>query len=177
MIRPVRRIVTALRTDGRSYIAADGPSPAILTVPERPGYCVTNLWQTTENRPQVAEPDTATAIRGTAPPPHGTVMRTIDIPPEAKDPEQRRRNAEATFRAIFSDLHRPPAGGLHPAYHTTDTIDYAIVLQGEIYALLDEGETLMHAGDVLIQRGTPHAWANRSNAICRVLFVLVDARR
>jgi quercetin dioxygenase-like cupin family protein len=174
---PVRRIVTALDNDGRSFFAEDGTSPAIYTVPERPGYCVQNLWQTSEERPYIMEPDTVAAVRGTAPPPHGTVMRTIDIPPEAKDPEERRRLAEATFRAIFSDLSRPPAQSIHPAYHTTDSIDYAIVLEGEIYALMDGGETLMRAGDVLIQRGTPHAWANRSERICRVLFILIDARR
>lgn len=177
----VRRIVTGYNTAGRSVFLEDGPSPAILTVPERPGYKVDNLWRTSGDRPHVDEPDTITAQRGTVPPPHGTVIRTLDIPPEAKDPEQRRRNAEATFRAIFSDLHKPgapaPASGVHPAHHTTDTIDYAVVLQGEVWALLDEGEKLMRAGDVLIQRGTPHAWSNRSSAICRILFVLIDARR
>ena len=56
-----------------------------------------------------------------------------------------------------------------------DTVDYAICLEGEIWAVLDEGETLMRAGDVLIQRGTYHAWSNRSDRVCRVAFILVDA--
>ena len=60
--------------------------------------------------------------------------------------------------------------------HETDTIDYAIVLSGEIWAIMDEGETLMKQGDVLIQNVTDRAWANRSNAPCRILFVLVDGR-
>jgi hypothetical protein len=176
----VRRIVTGYNAAGQSVFLEDGPSPAILTVPERCGYKVDNLWRTSGDRPQVNEPDTITAQRGTVPPPHGTVLRTLDIPPEAQDPETRRRYAEATKRAIFTDLHHlggPPTGNRHPAYHTTDTIDYAIVLQGEIHALLDEGEKLMRPGDVLIQRGTPHAWSNRSKAICRILFVLIDAHR
>jgi mannose-6-phosphate isomerase-like protein (cupin superfamily) len=177
VIDPVRRIVTAIDSEGRSYFAEDGASPAILTVPTRPGYCVTNLWQTSESPAPICAADSAAAIRGTAPPKRGTVMRTIDIPPEAKDPEERRRNAEATFKAIFNDLHRPPSNGLHPAYHTTDSIDYAIVLSGEIYALMDRGETLMRAGDVLIQRGTPHAWSNRGEQVCRILFILIDAQR
>ena len=58
--------------------------------------------------------------------------------------------------------------------HRTETVDYAIVLSGEIVAIMDEGETLLHAGDVLIQRGTNHAWANRSQAPARVAFVLID---
>ena len=59
----------------------------------------------------------------------------------------------------------------------TKTVDYAIVLEGEIYAVMDEGETLMRAGDVLIQRGTNHAWANRSDKTARIAFVLIDGKR
>jgi uncharacterized cupin superfamily protein len=61
--------------------------------------------------------------------------------------------------------------------HITDTIDYAILLQGELVAIMDEGETVMRAGDILIQRGTNHAWANRSDAVARIAFILVDGRR
>ena len=61
--------------------------------------------------------------------------------------------------------------------HTTQTVDYAIVLEGEIYAVMDEGETLMRAGDVLVQRGTNHAWANRSANTARIAFVLIDGTR
>jgi len=61
--------------------------------------------------------------------------------------------------------------------HLTDTIDYAILLQGELVAIMDEGETVMRAGDILIQRGTNHAWANRSDAVARIAFILVDGRR
>ena len=63
----------------------------------------------------------------------------------------------------------------HPGFHKTSTIDYAIVLSGEIYALMDEGEVLLKAGDVLIQRGTNHAWSNRTEEPCCVAFVLIDA--
>ena len=63
----------------------------------------------------------------------------------------------------------------HPAMHKTDTIDYALVLDGEIWALMDEGETLLRAGDCLVQRGTNHAWSNRTDAPCRVAFILVNA--
>jgi uncharacterized cupin superfamily protein len=58
--------------------------------------------------------------------------------------------------------------------HRTETVDYAIVLEGEIWAVMDEGETLLRAGDVLIQRGTNHAWANRSASTARIAFVLID---
>ena len=61
--------------------------------------------------------------------------------------------------------------------HTTDTVDYAIVLQGEIWAVMDQDEALLTAGDILIQRGTAHGWENRSDRMARVAFVLVDATR
>jgi hypothetical protein len=177
---PVRRIVTGLRADGSSYFVADGPTPALLKVPERPGYSCENLWRTSGPVTRIDEPESVLQQRGVAPPRQGTVIRTLDIPPEAKDPAERARLAQATFRAMFPDLlHSPhtPKPGSHPAHHTTDTIDYAVVLQGEIWAIMDEGEKLMRAGDVLIQRGTPHAWSNRSEQICRILFVLIDAQR
>jgi quercetin dioxygenase-like cupin family protein len=63
----------------------------------------------------------------------------------------------------------------HPGFHKTDTIDYALVLEGEVWAILDEAETLLKAGDVLIQRGTFHAWDNRSESVCRIAFILLDA--
>jgi uncharacterized cupin superfamily protein len=66
---------------------------------------------------------------------------------------------------------------VNPGRHRTETVDYAIVLEGEIYAVMDEGETLMRAGDVLIQRGTNHAWANRSSKTARIAFVLIDGTR
>jgi quercetin dioxygenase-like cupin family protein len=64
----------------------------------------------------------------------------------------------------------------HPGFHKTDTIDYAIVLKGEIWALMDEGETLLRQGDVLVQRGTNHAWSNRTEEPAVLAFVLIDAK-
>ena len=63
----------------------------------------------------------------------------------------------------------------HPGFHKTSSVDYAIVLSGEIYALMDEGEVLLKAGDVLVQRGTNHAWSNRTDAPACLAFVLIDA--
>ena len=59
--------------------------------------------------------------------------------------------------------------------HTTRTIDYGIVLSGEIDLELDEGEVHLKAGDVVVQRGTRHAWRNRSSEPCRIAFVLIDS--
>ena len=78
---------------------------------------------------------------------------------------------------MYTDAAHDRAASKHPGMHRTDTVDYAIVLEGEIWALMDQDETLLSAGDVLIQRGTNHAWANRSAGFARVAFVLLDGRR
>ena len=87
----------------------------------------------------------------------------------------------STFTRLYSDTahegsgaRHTAQGNIHPGMHTTETIDYAIILAGEIYAIMDEGEKLMKAGDVLIQRGTNHAWSNRSGKTCRIAFILID---
>jgi Cupin domain len=172
---PVRRIVTAIDDQGRSYIAEDGPSPAVMGMTERPGYRNSNLWRTTSSPARVDAADSILEHRGVLPPKRGTVLRVVDIPPEEKDPELRRRQTEAVFKAMFNDARHEPSSAKHPGMHVTDTIDYAILLQGELVAILDRTETVMRAGDVLIQRGTRHAWANRSNEIARIAFILVDA--
>jgi hypothetical protein len=172
---PVRRIVTAVRADGRSFFVEDGVSPAVLTQAARPGYRNSNLWRTLGADAPVDAPDTIGDHSGVLPPSGGTVLRVIDFPPEARDPAERQRQAEATFKAMFPDAHHDVGSARHPGMHTTTTIDYAIVLQGELTAVMDEDETLMRAGDILIQRGSNHAWANRSDAIARVAFILIDA--
>lgn len=175
---PVRRIVTGTNEAGRSYIEEDGPSPAVMTMPGRAGYRNSNMWRTLGPEAPVTAPDTITEHRGVLPPKGGTVLRVIDIPPEHKDPEERRRQTAAVFAAMFPDATRhEPSLSQHPGMHVTDTVDYAILLEGELYAIMDEGETLMKAGDILIQRGTNHAWANRSDRIARIAFILVDGKR
>jgi hypothetical protein len=166
---PIRRIVTGNDARGSSRIVEDAPAAAIRTVAERPGYRAVNVWRTNA--------DAVEKHQGILPPKGGTILRIIDFPPEPKDPEERRRRIAATFGGIFKDASHDKREGKHPGMHTTDTVDYAIVLEGEIWAVMDEGETLMRAGDVLIQRGTNHAWANRSNATARIAFVLIDENR
>jgi hypothetical protein len=174
---PVRRIVTGIDERGRSYIAEDGVAPAVMTMSERPGYRNNNLWRTVGSPAPLGASDTSTDHRGVLPPKGGTVLRVIDIPPEEKDPALRRRQTEAVFASMFADAKHDAGHTRHPGMHVTETIDYAILLQGELVAIMDEGETVMRAGDVLIQRGTNHAWANRSNEIARIAFILIDGRR
>jgi len=174
---PIRRIVTGHDEQGRSCIIEDGASPAVRLVPERPGYRVTNLWRTVGAPAAIGAPDTIDQHQGVAPPPQGTVIRIIDIPPEASNVDERKRQAAATFGKLFADADHHLEDRRHPGMHITESVDYAIILDGELTAILDKDETVMHTGDVLIQRGTNHAWANRSGKMARVLFVLVAGHR
>ena len=111
------------------------------------------------------------------PPPGGNILRVIDYPPEPRDPVERQKMFDAMFAKLFPDGRHLPENAAHPGMHATETVDYAIVLHGEIYAVMDDGEVLLRQGDILIQRGTAHAWSNRSNDFARIAFVLIDGRR
>jgi mannose-6-phosphate isomerase-like protein (cupin superfamily) len=137
---------------------------------------VTNLWRTGASPSPITEPDSICEHVGVSPPPQGTVLRIIDIPPEPKDPQELQRAMEATFSNMYRDAHREIKPGEHPGMHRTQTVDYALMLQGELVAIMDDEETVLRAGDVLIQRGTNHAWANRSGHPARIAFILIDAQ-
>ena len=178
---PVRRVVTGMES-GKSVFLEDGPAP-VRQSPTRPGQYSSVVWATGRLPVAVDDPDQSTQVRGILPPAGGSLLRMIDYPPEPREPAERER-ALAEIRARIREAGVEPEPGQrrrpdspHPGMHETDTIDYAIVISGEIYAMMEKGEKLLRAGDVLIQRGTLHAWSNRSDAYCRVAFVLVEARR
>jgi mannose-6-phosphate isomerase-like protein (cupin superfamily) len=173
----VRRIVTGFDATGRSTIIEDGPATAVKTVPERPGYFSANLWRTSSTPADIFESSNIEEHVGVSPPNSGTVLRVIEIPPQPKDKKERERQARATFSNMFPDADQSHGQNIDPGMHQTDTVDYAIILEGEMFAVMEESETLMRAGDVLIQRGTNHAWANRSDKPCRVAFILIDGER
>jgi quercetin dioxygenase-like cupin family protein len=159
MKKPPRRLVTGHDASGKSVFLEDGPPPQFNSASNaRVTYY--ELWNT-EGSPAIihtVEPkEPNDRPLQLPPPPNGTIMRIVDVHPG---------NAKNMVRR---------EDGRSSAMHRTRTIDYAIVLDGEIYAVLDEEERLMKPGDVLIQRGTDHAWENRSDQSCRMLFILIDA--
>lgn len=172
-LKPIRRIIAAVKENGKSAIIEDGPPPANRPS-MRPGFASRNIWATFGTPAPLNAIDRGSEVKGTMPPLAGTVFKYLDIPPDDIDPA---RPIDAT-KADHTEpgLRRYHGHPLHPGMHVTDTIDYAIVLSGEIYAVMEENETLMKAGDVLIQCATMHAWSNRSKDVCRILFVLVDGR-
>ena len=110
------------------------------------------------------------------PPADGSVFRIIDFPPEEQHRSALSREVAAGDDGSGVVTALKLGAGRAAGFHRTNTIDYVVVISGEIYALMDEGERLMRAGDVLVQRGTNHAWINRSNAAARLAFVLIDAK-
>lgn len=172
---PVRRVVTAIDGDGRSCLAEDGPSPAEFALAEA-AFRSDNIWRTGPAPSPIAAPDAVVDQRGVCPPAGGTVLRVIDFPPQRGTRAEQAALAAGLFAQLYPDARHQPSER-SAGMHETDTIDYAIVLAGELWAVLDRDETLLRAGDVLIQRGTNHGWENRGETIARVAFVLIDAVR
>lgn len=177
----VRRVVTGHDASGKAIVVSDGPAPFVHTSPTRQNYASTDIWRTLATPAPIAadalaEGEPTLGPRRQMPTRHGTVIRINQIEPES---EAMRNLTPAQSRQLFEGLGNAAAsthgkGGRHPMMHRTETIDYAIVLSGEITMLLDDSEVLLKAGDVLVQVGTNHAWSNRSDKPCVIAFVLVD---
>jgi quercetin dioxygenase-like cupin family protein len=144
---PIRRIVTGHAGEVAKVLI---DAPATNAKYPAPGAVSTLIW-TTDRTPAAISAgtdieDMGARILGTAPPANGSRFAVIDFPPGNK-----------------AHMHR------------TETIDYVLVLEGEIEMDMDDSTVKMKAGDVMVQRGTNHAWSNRSNSRARVAFVLIDA--
>jgi len=178
-IKRFRRIVTGHNAQGSSVILFDEQSPHVMPIMGQTNFAVTDFWKTTstpaDNGPSTAQDPCRLPIQ-VAPPEDGSVFRVVQFPPD-KD-WAAKAAAMGGSVAIDETAKAAHTGGpvRHAHMHRTRSIDYAIVLSGEIWAVMDDGETKMNAGDVLVQRGTNHAWANRSNTPCVVAFVLIDAK-
>ncbi len=175
----IRRLVTGLNSRGKSILVADGPAECIArplsSVPE---LALINLWSTQESPTEISfQHDAATKVTGLLPSAGGSIFRMVDFPPESTYLNQvsstLREEAFANMKAEDCADHDQHA---HPFMHRTSTVDYVLVLEGEIYLVLDQSEHLMQAGDVAVQCATNHAWSNRSNKNCRMAFILLDAK-
>ena len=178
---PFRRIVTGHNSEGKAIILEDSPPPRVQRVGGDTGPMFYEVWNTTST-PAPIDPASGEPHEGNivlAPPTNGTRIRVLDIPPD--DASFETMSAEERI-AHFEEIGAGDAvadGGnseRHAHMHKTETIDYGIVLSGEIVLIMDEGETLCRAGDIIIQRGTNHGWANRSDQNCRIAFILIDGK-
>ena len=167
----VRRVVTGLDSTGKAVVLIDDKVPMAA---ERSPNGVGDIWQTAMTPAELSGTDRRTAIRGVQPPKNGTVFRIVQFPPIT--PEVEKQSLDTMMKAVGTSAPakgRPPK---HPYMHRTRSVDYAIVLSGEIFMMLDDKELLFKAGDVVVQQATNHAWINRSKAPASVAFVLVDSQ-
>src|SRR5580693_2239590 len=140
-----RRVVTGHDHRGVSVFADDGPVPVVRTAPD--GAYFYEIWGTDAAPAPIgaAEPDPTVGALTVPPPPNGTKIRINEFPP-----------------GVVSPVHR------------TQSVDYGIVLEGEVVLVLDDAETTLRAGDVAVQRGTSHRWENRTEQTARMAFILID---
>lgn len=171
----IRRVVTVVDEHARAKILFDGANPHKRVRPQR-GTVSRLIWATKQTPAEVGgEIDRGAVEVPIAPSRGGSIFRIVDIPPITPEIE-----------ALPNDYHASQHGEAtpkrskaptHPLMHATRSIDYAIIMHGEIDMLVDEGECVrLRAGDVVVQQATNHAWINRSNDFCRIAFVLIDAQ-
>jgi mannose-6-phosphate isomerase-like protein (cupin superfamily) len=173
MVWQVRRVVTGHDEQGRSIVLSDGPATSVSEMASMPGLALTDLWETAGSPARNDGRDDAVArpVR-LSPPPSGTIFRIVEFPPDT----MWRDIADAG--TAFTSIGAAQAHDSHssdPMRHRTDTVDYIIILRGEIYALLDDEEVLLRAGDCLVQRGTMHSWSVKADEPCILAAILVDA--
>jgi hypothetical protein len=174
----VRRVVTGHDATGKAIVLSDDAPPHVTRPEHQPGLAFHELWSTRSTPSPVGfdEAEPTDIHRDTHPPAGGTVIRIVDIPPEGPNgPEFDKETARKLFEKVgLAENAEHTIPGRHPLMHRTESIDYGIVLEGQIVLLLDDSEVVLEAGDTVIQRGTIHAWTNRTDQITRILFVLTD---
>ncbi|MFL6795985.1 MAG: cupin domain-containing protein, partial [Xanthobacteraceae bacterium] len=169
----IRRVVTTIGPSNKAVVLSDSRL-TLATSTNRPPSA--NLWATTTAPADYSfKQDAAEKASGISPPDNGTVFRVVEFPPLT--PQIEAKMEPELLMKVVGD-HAPKRGipVTHPLMHRTRTIDYAVVLSGEIDMMLDDSTVHVKAGDVVVQQATNHAWINRSNEPCRILFVLMDAK-
>jgi quercetin dioxygenase-like cupin family protein len=172
MTTPIRRVITGHDDNGTAIVTTDSDAPN-ARVRSASGLTSTLIW-VEDHTPadNSGDADKADRESGVAPPDGGSVFRVVEFPPE-------QAGESFSNEAMKKEMGLAADDGAivrHPGMHRTRSVDYAIVISGEIDMLLDDSEVHLKAGDTLVQRGTNHAWANRGTEPCRIAFVLIDAK-
>ncbi len=168
----IRRVVTGHDENGKAVVLMDGPAGNVKVRAAAGGLVSTLAWTTDQTPADInGSADRAERDIGVAPPDAGSVFRIVDFPPLAAG------TGAIDHDAVLREMGLGGASGASrsPFMHRTRSIDYAIVMEGEIDMLLDDSEVHLKAGDILIQQGTSHAWMNHGSVPCRIAFVLIDA--
>lgn len=174
----IRRLVTGHDNRGHSAVVSDGQPPWSKVFEHTPGFASTLVWQTP---PKPVRPydgnDPTRKVETFVPAPGGTTFVVVTFPPDSVT------GHPGFDPAAAGAEHAQESPGLvehfemdNPGMHTTPTVDYAIVLEGEIWLELDDGKTtLLRQHDVVVQNGTRHAWRNKSNGPAKLAFILIGA--
>ncbi len=153
MADPVRRVVTGHDPDGKSVVLSDGPPPQHHPMRGRSvGADFHEIWNAARSIPALTsvEAREPNEREFTIMPPSGHLLRLIDIYPSGE-------------------------GGKRTVMHRTKTLDYVVVIEGEVVLILEDSEVTLRKSDVVVQRGTNHAWENRSEKVARLAFFHIDA--
>jgi len=176
---PIERVLTGHASDGRAIATSVGPLPRVVEIAAIPGTVFHEVWSTPASPAPVDNgPDPTLGPLMLPPPPGGTRIRFVDIPPDTPEflAQGAARMGEAFAQIGDAAASTVQAHSPHPLMHRTESVDYGVVIAGELTLVLDDSEVQLKPGSVVVQRGTNHAWANRSGQVCRMLFVLVDGR-
>ncbi|HYN13581.1 MAG TPA: cupin domain-containing protein [Burkholderiales bacterium] len=170
----MRRVLTGHDADGKSTIIADGLAQNVKEMASMPGLALTDLWETS-GAPASNAGGADAALRPVRlePPKNGTLLRIVEFPPDSA------WRSGADGREAFNSIgagHAQDRASSDPMMHRTSTVDYIIVLKGEIHAIMEASEVLLRAGDILVQRGTSHSWSVRGAEPCVIAAVLVNAK-
>ena len=176
---PIHRVVTGHDAQGHAVVVSNGPLPTVVELQAIPGTVFHEVWSTDGTPARVDNgPDPTLGPLVLPPPREGSRLRFVDIPPDTADflADGAARMHEAFAQIGDAAASTVRADSPHPLMHRTESVDYGVVIEGELTLVLDAGEVLLRPGSVVIQRGSNHAWANRSGRPCRMLFVLLDGR-
>jgi mannose-6-phosphate isomerase-like protein (cupin superfamily) len=174
MIWRVRRVITGHDADGASLFLEDGLAPNVKEMASMPGLALTDLWETSgAPASNAGGKDAAARPVRLEPPKNGTILRIVEFPPDSA--WRNAADGSEAFKSIGAG-HAKDKGSSDPMMHRTSTVDYIIVLKGEIHAIMEKGEKLLRPGDILVQRGTNHSWSVRGNEPCIIAAVLVNAK-
>ena len=170
----IRRVVTGLDADNKAVVMFDSRLP-LQAGPY--GLQSTNLWVTNSYPLAFSfKDDTAATPVGISPLDNGTKFRVVEFPP--LDPATEAKMEPGFLMKAVGPV--APARGrpvTHPLMHRTRSVDYAVVLSGEIDMVLDDTVVHLKPGDTIVQQATNHAWVNHGKETCRILFVLMDSRQ
>jgi mannose-6-phosphate isomerase-like protein (cupin superfamily) len=167
----VRRVVTGLDDKNHAVVLFDSRIPLKQ---DSPVISSTNFWITDSTPPSLSSQDPANRPIGVSPPDNGTKFRLVEFGPLSPEVE-----AKLPPEMIMKGVSHPPAKGIpvkHPMMHRTRSLDYAVILSGEIDMMLDDTSVHLKQGDVIVQQATNHGWVNHGTQPCRILFVLMDSK-